>query len=330
MKKEPAIGILFAAVTALPAWCAAQDQALRFLDVPPSAVSSTALRNVPLSPEARAGLEKALEARDFTRAETILVKEVDHNPKSAPLLMLAGGVFFLDGKYLNSAIAMKKADALGALDERGRFTLAMAYVALNHRDWARPELDQLAGSDPRNALYPYWLSRLDYDAQQFNAAIVHARKAIGLDPNFMKAYDNLGLCYEALGKYDDAMQAYQEAVRLNRPSRTPSPWPALNAGALLVKLSRPEEAEKYLRESLQDDPRFPQAHYQMGALFEKQHKDAEALRELKQAATLNPSYAEPYYLLGKIYRRQGNRKDAETAWNTFERLKKEHPQQGPH
>ena len=62
MKKEPAIGILFAAVTALPAWCAAQDQALRFLDVPPSAVSSTALRNVPLSPEARAGLEKALEA----------------------------------------------------------------------------------------------------------------------------------------------------------------------------------------------------------------------------------------------------------------------------
>ena len=126
------------------------------------------------------------------------------------------------------------------------------------------------------------------------------------------------------------MQAYQEAVRLNRPSRTPSPWPALNAGALLVKLSRPEEAEKYLRESLQDDPRFPQAHYQMGALFEKQHKDAEALRELKQAATLNPSYAEPYYLLGKIYRRQGNRKDAETAWNTFERLKKEHPQQGPH
>ena len=321
-----------------PAWCLVaallaavpyvRGQELR--DIPATGVNPGALEEAPLDPARRLSLQAAIKSRNYARAETLLLEDIRRNPKSPQLLTLAGGIFFLDGKYLNSAIAMKKAEALAPLDDRSRFTLAMAYVTLEHRDWARPELDRLAASDPRNALYPYWLSRLDYDAQQFSAAIAHARQAIALDPGFMKAYDNLGLCYEALGKYDDAIQAYQDAVRLDHASRAPSPWPALNLGALLVKLSRLEDAEKYLKESLQDDPQFPQAHYQLGALLARQHKDAEAVQELKQAAALNPSYAEPYYLLGKIYQRQGNKNSAEAAWSTFQRLKKEQPKERSH
>ena len=308
----------------------AQFRGQEIRDVPATGVSPGALEEAPLDPARRSSLQAAIKSRDYARAETLLLEEINRNPKSPQLLTLAGGIFFLEGKYLNSAIAMKKAEALASLDDRSRFTLAMAYVTLKHRDWARPELEKLAASDPRNALYPYWLSRLDYDAQQFSAAIAHARQAIALDAGFMKAYDNLGLCYEALGRYDDAIQAYQDAVRLDRASRSPSPWPALNLGALLVKLSRLEDAEKYLKESLRDDPRFPQAHYQLGALLARQHQDAEALQELKQAAALNPSYAEPYYLLGKIYQRQGNKNGAEAAWSTFQRLKKEQPKERPH
>ena len=321
-----------------PAWCLVaallaavpyvRGQELR--DIPATGVSPGALEEAPLDPARRLSLQVAIKSRNYARAETLLLEDIRRNPKSPQLLTLAGGIFFLDGKYLNSAISMKKAEALAPLDDRSRFTLAMAYVTLEHRDWARPELDRLAASDPRNALYPYWLSRLDYDAQQFSAAIAHARQALALDPGFMKAYDNLGLCYEALGKYDDAIQAYQDAVGLDRASRSPSPWPALNLGALLVKLSRLEDAEKYLKESLRDDPRFPQAHYQLGALLARQHQDAEAVQELKQAAALNPSYAEPYYLLGKIYQRQGNKNAAEAAWSTFQRLKKEKPKEQPH
>ena len=308
----------------------AQVQGQEIRDVPATGVSPGALEEAPLDPARRSSLQAAIKSRDYARAETLLLEEINRNPKSPQLLTLAGGIFFLEGKYLNSAIAIKKAEALAPLDDRSRFTLAMAYVTLKHRDWARPELEKLAASDPRQALYPYWLSRLDYDAQQFSAAIAHARQAIALDPGFMKAYDNLGLCYEALGKYDDAIQAYQDAVRLDHASRAPSPWPALNLGALLVKLSRLEDAEKYLKESLRDDPRFPQAHYQLGALLVRQHQDAEALQELKQAAALNPSYAEPYYLLEKIYQRQGDKNCAEAAWSTFRRLKKEQPKERAH
>lgn len=263
------MGVLFAGLAAFASGGAAQDQALRLMDVAPSAVSSDALRHAPLTREARADLERALQAREFARAEEILIKEIDHNPRSHELLILAGGVFFLDGRYLNSAIAMKKADALAPLDDRSRFTLAMAYVTLNHRDWARPELEKLAASDPRNALYTYWLSRLDYDAMDFKGAISRAQKALEIDPNFMKAYDNLGLSYEAVGKYDEAIEAYRNAVRLNGKDRPCSPWPPADFGALLVKLDRLSEAGELLKQSLDCDSRFPRAHYQMGLLLEK-------------------------------------------------------------
>ena len=311
-------------------------QEIKLQDIPPegigpsAALSPRALESAPLDPARRASLEEAIRNRDFARAETLLVEEIERNPKSPALLTLLGGVFFLDGKYLNSAVAMKKAEALSPLDDRNRFTLALAYVILNHRDWARPELEKLARSDPRNALYPYWLARLAYDAMHFNAAVANGRKALELDPTFMKGYDNLGLCYEALGKYDEAIQTYQEAIRLNRQRRLSSPWPPLNLGTLLVKLGRLEEADASLRESLRYDPKFPQAHYQLGLLLEKQKKDGEALQELQEAAALDPSYPEPHYVLGRIYRKKGDTKNADAEWNTFQKLKKEKPRERPH
>jgi tetratricopeptide (TPR) repeat protein len=328
MKNAPVILLAFAALC-YSGPCA-PGQELQLLDIPGSGRVPDVTQDLPVGSEVRSALQKALNARDFTGAETILVKEIDHNRKSAQLLTLAGSVFFLDGKYLNSAIALKKAEALAPLDDRNRFTLAMAYITLNHRDWARPELEKLTRSDPRNALYPYWLSRLDYDAMHFESAVSHAQKALELNANFMKGYDELGLCYEALGKYEEAAEAYRNAVRLNERDLPCSPWPAQDLGALLIKLDRLGEAEESLNKSLRCDARFPRAHYQMGILLEKQKKSDHAVEELQQAAALDPNYPEPYYILGQIYQRQGQSQKAAAAWATFQKLKKAESRERPH
>lgn len=291
-------------------------------DVPSPDPSPSSLLNVPMDPVRRSSLEEAIKNRNYEHAETLLLQEVERNPKLPQLLTVLGAIFFLDAKYLNTAIALKKAEALSPLNDQNRFTLAMSYIVLNRRDWARPELQKLAQSNPRSALYPYWLGRLDYDDMQFPAALAKFKKTLELDPNLMKAHDNLGLCYEALGQYDEAIQTYQEATRLNRVGGANSPWPPLNFGTLLVKLGKLEQAEPYLKESLRYDPKFARAHYQLGILLEKQRRDSEAVQELNQAATLDPSYPEPHYALGRIYQRKGDTKNAETALNTFQKLKK--------
>ena len=282
-----------------------------------------------LAPVVRDHVEQAIRTRDFLKAEQILVHEIDRNPRSPNLLTLAAGVFFLDGKYLNAATALKKAEAVAPLDDQSRFTLAMSYIAMDRRDWARPELEKLAQKNADNPLYLYWLARLDYDAQQYPAAIEKLERVIAIDPHYMKAYDNLGLCYEAAGRLDDAVATYQRAVDLNRQGRPVSPWPPLNLGTLLVKLERFDDAEKYLRDSLLADPKFAQAHYVFGMLLEKRGRDEDAIRELELAAALDTAYAQPHYALGRIYRRSGKTTKAVAELNQFEKLKQAKPEKRP-
>src|SRR5438093_3905514 len=267
------------------------------------------LSSLQLDSGLRLELETAIKQSDFKRAETILIKESERDPKSirsARLLEFAGGIFFLDGEYLNSIIAWKKADALAPLADSNRFTLAMAYVKLRRRDWARSELEKLAAAQPRNPLYLYWLARLDYDAHNYTAAITQLERVIELDPKMMRAYDTLGLCFDYLGKFDQAIKNYNRAVELNRVQAKPSPWPHVDLAISFIALNRLPEAEKNLREAVGYDPRLPQAHYQLGRVLEMHGDYQAAVESLKKAVALNAEYPEPHYLLGKIYHRLGN------------------------
>ena len=271
--------------------------------------------------ERSAAIAAALKAGEWSRAETLLLEAIEERPDSPELLRTLGGVFFMEGRPLNAAVAFKKAEALAPLDERSRFTLAMAYVALGRPDWARPELETLKKEDERNPLYPYWIARLDYDDGQYESAIEGLRRAIELDPRYMKAHDNLGLSYEALGRFDEARRAYEEAVRLDRETPPQSPWPHLNLGLLLTRLDRLDEAEARLRESAKVDPRFAKARYHLGVVLEKQGRPADAVVELEEAARLDSAYPEPHYALARIHRRAGDRENSDRALARFRELR---------
>jgi tetratricopeptide (TPR) repeat protein len=289
------------------------------LSVPPD---MTALL---LDSSLRHELQDAVRERNYKRAETILVTEADRDPKSpraGKLLEFAGGIFFIDGLYVNAVIAWKKADAIAPLDDRSRFTLAMAYIKLNRRDWARSELEKLEKIEPRNALYAYWLARLDYDAQQYQQAIAGLQKTIEIDPKMMRAYETLGLCYDYLGQFDHAIKNYKLAVELNRAQMKPSPWPYVDLAISLVEVNQLTEAEKNLREALLYDTRLPQAHYHLGRVLEKQGDLQPAIEELNQAGTLDPAYPEPHLVLGRIYHKLGKSQSAKSEIEKFQRLDK--------
>jgi tetratricopeptide (TPR) repeat protein len=272
--------------------------------------------------ERSARIAEALRARDYDRAETLLLEAAEAQPRSTEVLRLLGGVFFVTGRPLNAAIALKKAEAIAPLDERSRFTLVMAYIALDRRKWARPELAKLVEAAPSNPLYPYWTGRLDYDDGQYASALKSFLRAIELDPRYLKAHDNLGLCYEALGRFEEAERSWEEAIRLNREANPRSPWPSLNLGLMLTRLDRLDEAEGRFRESLACDPRFGTAHYQLGIALEKKGRAPEATAELEEAARLDPASPEPQYALSRLYRRAGDKARADLALQRFQENKR--------
>ena len=303
------LGLVPVAAVSQPATLSAVEQELSAAPPPVSARAATS------------EIDEAVRARDYGRAARLLAAAIARQPTSRDLLIRIASVFMLDRKPLNAAIALKKAEALGPLDHRARLQLALAYIAMRRGDWARPELDRLAAAEPDNAIYPYWLARLDYDAGQYAVATRRLQDVVARTPDFARAHDNLGLCFEALNRPEDAIVHYREAVRLNRGDSSPSPWPALNLAILLQTRMELDEAETLLREALTYDRRLAQAHYELGKVLEQRGRLPDAIAALKQAIASNGDYAEPYYALSRIYRRQGNTARADAALKSFERLR---------
>jgi len=266
-------------------------------------------------------LQQALTSKNYERAEQLLADAIARQPASQSLLTQIAGVFMLDRKPLNAAIALKKAEALGPLDNPTRLQLAFAYIAMKRGDWARPELERLAADDPANVVPLYWLARLDYDAGRYASAIQRLQRVVAREPALVRAHDNLGLCYEALNQPDEAIAHYREAIRLNRAAtKTASPWPVLNLGILLRTRGELDEGERLFREALAIDRRFAPGHYQLGVVLEERGRLDAAVGSLRQAISLDQSYAEAYYALSRIYRRRGQTAEADTAMNQFKRL----------
>lgn len=274
-------------------------------------------------------IERALSSRDWAQAEQLLVTTIERTPDQPVLLEVLGSVFLIERKPLNAAIAFKKADAIRPLGSRARYGLVLAYISLNHGDWARPELERLAAAEPTSAAYPYWLGRIDYDGGQYAAAIGHFEQALTHDPSFVRAYDNLGLAYEALNQQDQALPRYRKAIELNRRAAVKSPWPPLNLGILLRNLGQAKEAEALLREAVACDGTLPQAQYQLGMLLEQEGRLDDAMVALTRAAALDAAYAEPHYALARVYRRLGRADDAGRALTTFQRLHDAHREVRP-
>lgn len=278
-----------------------------------------------LSREQRAEMQAALDQKDYKSAEKVLVAEIERDPKSfraAGLLEFAGGIFFLDGEYLNAAIAWKKSEAIAPLSEESHFTLAMAYVRLHRLDWARPELQKLSDAHPQKALYAYWLARVDYDEQKYQEAITRLEKVTVVDPKMTRAYDLLGLCYDYLGRVQDAISTFSHAVELNRAEAKPSPWPNLDMAIAQIEANDLNGAESNLHEAIRYDPQLAKAHYQLGRLLEKQEKLPEAVDSLNTSASLDPRDPDPHYLLGRIYKRLGKTEPAKAEAEKFQELQK--------
>lgn len=287
-------------------------------------------RDDSISSEMRTSIEELLKRKEYEKVETQLVKLIEQNPVSAPVLTFLARVFFLDGKPINCAVALKKAEKLGPLKESDQYMLALSWVAMQKNEWATQEFEKLARAHPKNALYVYWMGRIEYDNYRYDAAIEKLKKALEFDPEFSKAYDNLGLCYEGKSDFATAFQFYEKAVQFNRKKSPSSPWPLVNYAALLIKNNRFDEAEPLLKEAISYSARMPLAHYQMGLVLEKQKKYPEALDSLKRAAEYDPALPDPHFAMIRIYRQTGEKDKVTSEMQVFEKLKqaqrmKEHP-----
>ena len=147
------------------------------------------------------------------------------------------------------------------------------------------------------------------DLGRHDEALAAYRQALELDPKYAAPWYGLGLVYRALGRHDEALAAHRKALELN--PQLAAPWNGL--GVVYRALGRNDEALAAYRKALELDPKLAVPWNGLGNVYYQQGRHDEAVAAYRKAIELDPKLASPWNGLGNVYSDLGRNEEASAA-----------------
>jgi tetratricopeptide (TPR) repeat protein len=246
---------------------------------------------------------------------------LERQPRSVDLLYVTAFLEFRSGKHKDSIDLLGRAFQLNNFDWRVHHLFALNYVVLDIREGARHELEIALKLKPHDGELHYHLARLEYIENRFHESIAASERALVLSPGDARVYDNLGLCWDALGEAARAESNFRKAIEMNRLLGTHDVWPLLNYAAFLTKSSQPELSLPLLDQALRLFPNSSKAYYYQGRAWRRLGEMDRAIASLKRASELDPFDVDVQYALGTLLLRRGDRREGQAAMERFKKLR---------
>ena len=160
---------------------------------------------------------------------------------------------------------------------------------------------------PPKAAKEYDRGNQEMTQQNWSKAIDHFNKAIAIYPQFSAAYNNLGVCYERLGRRDQQREALLQAIRVNGRC-----VPALlNLSSLDWQENKLAEAGPLLDKVLAADPDNVEALSQLAQVDVAQGQYDLAIAAARKAHSLpHQGYGMVHYSAASAYEHEGKIADA--------------------
>ncbi|MDD3014457.1 MAG: tetratricopeptide repeat protein [Candidatus Gastranaerophilales bacterium] len=146
------------------------------------------------------------------------------------------------------------------------------------------------------------IGKLLQEMGKIDEAERYYRKALEIEPKYSEAIENLGTTYFAKNQVDAAAEKYKEAIELN--SKNSSAY--YHLGEALLAKGQFGKAINYLQTSLYLFPNSAPVHDMLGKAYEMQSNEAAAITEYKKAMLIKPEYTQPYLRLSNIYQGRGD------------------------
>jgi predicted TPR repeat methyltransferase len=235
---------------------------------------------------------------------------------------------FEGGRVIQTTAAMSSGSSGGGLfDARGWLVGITTAVLVEGQNlnFAVPGewVAELEGSPPstpsvgRGARYQslVWFlhGNAQYDLGRYEGAIQAYHESIRLIPDPVTWY-NLGLAYDHNGQYEEALQAYEEAIRM-KPSYS-SAWN--NLGFAYAKQRQYDRAIRAYQEVIRLNPDDALGWANLGDAYADLGQDDKCVQAYSEVIRLKPDSAKAWDSLGYAYARQGNRAK---VLEVYERLK---------
>ncbi|UCH80236.1 MAG: tetratricopeptide repeat protein [Nitrospiraceae bacterium] len=130
----------------------------------------------------------------------------------------------------------------------------------------------------------------------YQEAIDAYKEAIRIKPD-ADAYRDLGFIYSDLGKYQEAIDVFKKAIRI-KPDFADTHY---SLGVACNDIGRHQDAVVAYKEAIRIKPDFADAHYNLGITYGYLHKYHEASDAYKEAIRIKPDFADAHYNLGIAY-----------------------------
>ena len=158
----------------------------------------------------------------------------------------------------------------------------------------------------------YYLGMEDYPE-----AIRLHKMVISRNPNNALAHYHLGFAYGMIGKHDEELRQYRDAVDLGL-----SDWALfLNLGLLYLESQRLEAATDVLRLATLLGPDRPETHFNLGLVYERRGMLGPAEQEILLSLRLDAEQPDALNTLGVIYAEEGNYARAREEWTDLVRTR---------
>jgi len=160
-----------------------------------------------------------------------------------------------------------------------------------------------------------------FEQGKYEEAVEAYQEAIKENPDEWSYYFNMGLVYKKMENREKALEAFQKAVELNPESY----FANKESGELLAKSERWSEAKEYYSKAVSLNQDDPDTYYNYGAVLSEIGSAEEALEAFLKTIELDKDYADAYYHAGTIYISQNKMGEAIQCMETFLELSPDHP-----
>jgi len=271
------------------------------------------------------GLEKTVsdgivsairEIPDFGKVIQITAP-ISPGSSGSPVLNMKGEVIgiatlqIVEGQNLNFAIPSERIASLNLAEEKKTLTKEELFEQENK---AKKDSDYDWEAFDK-ALYFLFVK------EEYEKALPYWERAIQVEP--VAAYFAIGYCYEKLGSYTKAVEAYKQAIRLDPDNASPL---YCHLGGAYMNLSLYKDAIEAFKQAIRIDPDCVDAHYNLGLAYGELGNHAKAIESFKQAIRINPDYVIAYINLGVAYYNFDLYKDAIEAYKQAIRIDPDYAQ----
>ncbi|MGA2740740.1 MAG: tetratricopeptide repeat protein, partial [Bryobacteraceae bacterium] len=193
---------------------------------------------------------------------------------------------------------------------RNSLSLGSAFFQRGYFDQAETAFLRALHDEPSSAEACYGLGSVYLKQERAREARGSFERAVNLSASYPdtlpNAWNNLGLLATREGHIDEAVDHFQQALRVS-----PDYWIALeNLGNAYRLQKRWDDARTTLERALAERPEDPEANYNLAMVFAQTNDTERAYQYLQKALQLRPTYAEALNNLGVLYLRTRRRDEA--------------------